>query len=201
MLRMIYESLAESFDNRTSDVGFNEFLESLSEIAISETISCTYSSDFLDVSELASNFANVTLSQVLAGESLRQIRIILGEILCAESMEKRSLTGVDCPSRGDCICPPDGLSASIMCTCEIFACLDVEDHLGPIFGFSNVVQEPCIAFVVDTTGSMAEEIAAIRTAIVNFLTSEGAVNELRCYILVPFNDRGSVDNSKYYTQS
>ena len=197
VLRLFYESLAESFDNRTSVIGFSNFIEAINEIAIAEAIACS-SSDLPDIYQLASDFANFTLSQGLTDESLREICIILGEILCAESMEERSLAGMECPSRGDCTCPPDGISPSITCTCEFFACLDIEDHLGPIFGFSNPVRGPCIAFIVDTTGSMADEIAAIRTAIVDFVTNEEGVNELRCYILVPFNDRGgNVAISKY----
>ena len=197
VLRLFYESLAESFDNRTSAIGFSNFIEAINEIAIAEAIACS-SSDLLDISQLASDFANFTLSQGLTDESLREIQIILGEILCAESMEEHSLAGMECPSRGDCTCPPDGISPSITCTCEFFACLEIEDHLGPTFGFSNPVQGPCIAFIVDTTGSMADEIAAIRTAIVDFVMNEEAVNELRCYILVPFNDGGgNVAISKY----
>lgn len=111
-------------------------------------------------------------------------------------MEQRSLSAMECPLRGDCTCPPDGISVDITCTCEFFACLDVEDHLGPIFGFSSLVQGPCLAFIVDTTGSMSAEITAIRRVIEEFLRSEEAVNELRCYILVPFNDLGSESNSK-----
>ena len=196
VLRSLYESLAEIFDNRTSATGFSNFIEAVNEIAIAEAIACS-SSELLDVSQLASDFANAT------DETLREIRIILGELLCAESMEQSSLFGMECPSRGDCTCPPDGISANITCTCEFFACLEIElDRLGPVLGFSNFsnpVQGPCIAFIVDTTGSKADEIAAIQTVIVDFLRSEEAINELRCYILVPFNDiGGNVAISKWH---
>ena len=191
VLRLFYESLGERFDNSISATGFSNFIEGITEIAIAEVIACS-SSEVLNVSQLASDFADAVSQTLMSDETLREVRIILGEILCAESMEQRSLTAMECPSRGDCTCPPDGINADIMCTCEFFACLDVEDHLGPIFGFSSLVQGPCLAFVVDTTGSMSAEIAAISRVIEEFLRSEEAVNELRCYILVPFNDRGGV---------
>ena len=200
MLRSLYESLAESFDNRTSATGFSNFMEAVNEIALAEAIACS-SSELLNVPELASDFAN-SLSQNITDESLRETRIILGEILCAESREQSSLSAMECPSRGNCICPPEGIGITISCTCQFFACLETElDRLGPIFGFSNfsspASQTPCIAFIVDTTGSKADEIAAVRTVIEDFLRSEEASNELRCYILVPFNDiGGNVDISK-----
>ena len=202
MLRSLYESLAESFDNLTSATGFSNFMEAVNEIALAEAIACS-SSELLNVPELASDFAN-SLSQNITDESLREARIILGEILCAESREQSSLSAMECPSRGNCICPPEGIGITISCTCQfrIFACLETElDRLGPVFGFSNfsspASQVPCIAFIVDTTGSKADEIAAVRTVIEDFLRSEEASNELRCYILVPFNDiGGNVDISK-----
>ena len=189
VLRSLYKSLAEIFNSSTSATGFSNFIEAVNEIAIAEAIACS-SSELLDVSELASDFA-FELSQTITDETLQEIRIILGEILCAESMEQDSLSGMECPSRGNCTCPPGGISASIVCTCEFFACLELElDRLGPAFGFSSPIQRPCIAFVVDTTGSKGSQIVAIRTAIEEFVRSEEAINELRCYILVPFNDVG-----------
>lgn len=146
---------------------------------------------------MAADFANA-FSLELTVENLRQIRMIFGEILCAESMEQdsdASPSATDCPLRGNCTCPPDGINSILTCSCEFFACLDPGDHLGPIFGISGQTQR-CLAFVVDTTGSKSEEIAVVREIILDFLRSEEDLNELRCYILVPFNDNGDVSNSK-----
>ena len=151
----------------------------------------------MNVTELAAEFANA-FSLELTDDNLREIRMIFGEILCAESMEQdsdASPSGTVCPSRGDCTCPPDGINSILTCSCEFFACLDPEDHLGPIFGISGQMQR-CLAFVVDTTGSKGAEIDVVREIILDFLRSEEDLNELRCYILVPFNDNGLVSNSK-----
>ena len=48
---------------------------------------------------------------------------------------------------------------------------------------------------------MREEISAARRIILDFVRSEEDLNEIRCYILVPFDDHGSVYNSKQKTQA
>lgn len=143
------------------------------------------------------DFANA-FSLELTDENLQEIRMIFGEILCAESMEQdsdASPSDMVCPSRGNCTCPPGGINSILTCSCEFFVCLDPGDHLGPIFGISGGMQR-CLAFIVDTTGSKGSEIDVVRTIILDFLRSEEDLNELRCYVLVPFNDNGAVSNSK-----
>ena len=41
---------------------------------------------------------------------------------------------------------------------------------------------------MDTTGSMRNDIAAARAVIQSFIRSEEELNEVGCYILMPFND-------------
>lgn len=193
-----YESLADDLGGSTSQSGLNEFIEALNEIAIAQAAACS-SSDILNVTELARDFANA-FSLELTDENLQEIRMIFGEILCAESMEQDSdpsPSGTVCPPRGNCTCPPDGINSILTCSCEFFACLDPGDHLGPIFGISGGMQR-CLAFIVDTTGSKGAEIDVVRTIILDFLRSEEDLNELRCYVLVPFNDNGLVSNSKQH---
>lgn len=202
VLEATYESLAESIGSPISDTGYSEFLEALNEIAVAEAAACS-STVMLNVTQLASEFSS-TISQELTGENLQEIRTIFGELLCAESMEQDSPTSstgtTRCPSREDCTCPPAGINSILTCACEFFACLDPGDHLGPIFGLSRQVHR-CLAFIVDTTGSMSAEISAVRTIILDFVRSEEDLNEVRCYILVPFNDYGSVSNSKQQNPS
>ena len=72
-------------------------------------------------------------------------------------------------------------------------CDDLEMLDGEIFTYAK----NCLAFVVDTTGSMSEEIAATRQVITSFIQSEENILTL-CYILVPFNDFGNmpIEDSK-----
>ena len=153
----------------------------------------------LNVTELASEFSKA-FSRELTDENLQEIRTIFGELLCAESMEQDLPTSSSimtrCPARRDCTCPVGGIRSVLTCASEFFACLDPGDHIGPIFGFSRQTHR-CLAFIVDTTGSMGDEISAARRIILDFVRSEEDLNEIRCYILVPFNDFGYESNSKY----
>lgn len=197
VIEATYESLADSLGISTSDTGYSEFVEALNEIAIAEAAACS-SSVMLNVTQLAAEFSRA-FSQELTNENLREIRTIFGELLCAESMEQDLPTSSSimrrCPARRDCICPMGGIHSVLTCTCEFFACLDPGDHIGPIFGFSRQTHR-CLAFIVDTTGSMSSEISAARRVILDFVRSEEDLNEIRCYVLVPFNDFGYEFNSK-----
>jgi hypothetical protein len=197
VIEATYESLAESLGSSTSDTGYSEFVEALNEIAIAEARACS-SSVMLNVTQLASEFTHA-FSQELTEENLREIRTLFGELLCAESMEQDMPTSPSgtrrCPLRSECTCPMGGIGSTLMCACQFFACLDQGDHIAPIFGFSQQTHR-CLAFIVDTTGSMSAEISAVRRIILDFVRSEEDLNEIRCYILVPFNDNGNVYNSK-----
>ncbi len=94
-----------------------------------------------------------------------------------------------CPPRSDCNCPPKGiLDDGILCTCQFFDCLDRGNVLSNvIFGLNN---DECIIFVIDTTGSMTNEINLAKHLILQFARVEEEIGEYGCYILVPFNDVG-----------
>ena len=93
-----------------------------------------------------------------------------------------------CPPRDRCTCPPGGITSDIFCTCEFFECLDPDDIFVSILGFDS--DEECLAFVIDTTGSMSGEIDAAKEITLNFLRSEEEIGDAGCYVLVPFNDIG-----------
>ena len=70
----------------------------------------------------------------------------------------------------------------------------------PILGFDNQIQ--CLAFVIDTTGSMSSEIADAQKILTDFIQAEENLNDVGCYLLMPFNDVGPdnahvPDASKY----
>ena len=91
----------------------------------------------------------------------------------------------------ECLDPKD-----LSCVFDI----DIEqdcDDLETLEGDVSKYAQNCLAFVVDTTGSMSNEIVATRQVITNFIQSEENTLTL-CYILVPFNDFGllPIENSK-----
>ena len=103
-----------------------------------------------------------------------------------------------CPPCDRCTCPPGGITGDIICTCEFFKCLDPGDAFKSILGFD--MDEECLAFVIDTTGSMSGEIDAAKEITLNFLRSEEEIGVLGCYVLVPFNDVGP-DNATVAKES
>lgn len=92
----------------------------------------------------------------------------------------------------DCTCPEGGINSNeLFCPCQFFDCLDKGRNLLPVFeGFERL---ECLAFVIDTTGSMKDEIDVTIQVIKDFIVS---AQELGCYILVPFNDDGHSKSSK-----
>lgn len=89
----------------------------------------------------------------------------------------------ECFNATECVCPENN---NITEPCHFFACLTVSETKF-ICGFGNdISEEPCIGFLVDTSGSMREEIAAARRVILQFMKSQA--NSSVCYLLVSFND-------------
>lgn len=157
-----------------------------------------------DIPRLASEYK--VLKQDF-GANVVQLRDIFGKMVCLSEKEheeqKRKRRDLDCPERKDCNC-----SKIPVCICEFFACLDPNDDIKPIMGISFIPDgglPPCLAFTVDTTGSMGTEIRTVKEVIHTLLSSEeGAYNEEGaygpgCYVLQPFNDY--YKNGKYDPKS
>ena len=209
-LTTVYNSLAEEFGVNTSDSGYSKFVEAMNGIIEAKQEAC--SGDVRpgvdDVPRLVQEFRaalNATKRDLL------KLRTILGKLLCIKDKVERLGLGkrkrrvalvspVPCEDRKpeECTCPPGGVYGDcIVCPCEFFRCLDPDDVLKPILGF---VEEEiqCLAFVVDNTGSMRNEIAAARAVIQSFIRSEEELNYVGCYILMPFNDvRGVLADSEF----
>ena len=130
-------------------------------------------------------------------QSSHPIRSTYGKLLClnstinsSESSRKRRDSDGD-----ECECPPDGLDSDFtFCDfCDFYACLtdDVIEEI--FFGSSFLVDYQCLAFVIDTTGSMSTEISIAKDVILNFVQSEQDIGLDGCYMLVEFNDVGPDD--------
>ena len=112
--------------------------------------------------------------------------LCLNDQLAVSEQQGRKRRQRHCPERENCVCPPSGITDAITCTCEFFECLDEGDRLKPMFlDFDSL---SCLAFVIDTTGSMKDEINLAIEVIKDFLGSEEGNG---CYLLVPFNDDGN----------
>ena len=186
-----YSHLAERFGEKSTRAGLTRFIEAVNAISIAQSEACSGSSriDSTKVTELIEDFMQAFSRRE---KDLDRVRSIFGKLLCIDSLSTttsthriRRQTGCAVP----CNCPPGGLS-DVVCTCQFFRCLDPDNHLKPIFGFSPTGLQ-CLAFVIDTTGSMGNEINTARQVILEFLKSEEQIGILGCYLLIPFNDNGS----------
>jgi hypothetical protein len=185
-LIIVFTALAEAFKVKTTDEGFNNFMEAITQITEAKEAACEgeHGVSEADIPSLGKEYRS--LWGDIQG-NIDRIRDIFGKMLCLSerSHEARRRKRQD-PL---CFCPDVG---DIISVCEFFACLPGDDIM-PIFGIENVLvlvgsvfKVPCLAFAVDTTGSMADEIEAAQEVILNFLRSEE--HGLGCYVLQPFND-------------
>lgn len=191
--------------NRTSSVsghGFSKFIEAVNEITAAYTESCLVSDSSRPHLE---NFTEMVQEFGKAYEQKKtvEIRSVYGKSIYLddqlrklEQSKKRKRSQNEISScdldRLACKCPPGGI-ANVFCPCEFFDCLDQNNQLEPIFiGFEKF---ECLTFVVDTTGSMKDEIDHTVQILKDFIGSE---EDLGCYMFVPFNDKDSdPDKSKW----
>ena len=214
-LTTVYNSLTEEFEIKKSESGYRRFVEAINEITEAKQEACSgdVKPGVDSVPRLVQEFrAALNGTQ----RDLLKLRTIFGRMLCIKDQIERlgsrkrkrrlaTVSPVRCRDRTpeECTCPPGGLNGScIVCPCEFFRCLDPEDDWRPILGFVANLYIQCLAFVVDTTGSMGDEIAAAQEIIHSFIRSEEELNETGCYILTPFNDvHDVIEDSELYIYS
>ena len=196
-LRTAYSTLVERYGRRETETGFRGFVSAIDEISIAQAQACSGPSP-LRVSDTAKLVREYNAASAAKNAPLQ--RSTIGKLLCVDSSVTTSPTPVpirgrrssmDCPLPGPCTCPPGGITGELFCPCQFFKCLDPGDVFEPILGFNTDLE--CLAFAVDTTGSMDEEIDAAREIVLNFLRSEEEIGDVGCYLLIPFNDVGPND--------
>ena len=187
----IYEALAEEFGERPSESGYSQFVEALTVITEAYTEACS-SADLQpeDIPGLVQQYValkNNGSTDLTIGE----LRKIFAKMLCSQEQEPETT----CTS---CGCPVGGLEGDIICACEFFRCLDPNDDLKPLFGFSSEAGQ-ALGLLVDTSGSMGGEIEAAKEVMTNLIAREEDVT-IRAYILTPFNDYGigSTNSKSHY---
>ena len=188
-MKIIYTALAEKFEIEATVEGYINFVEAVNQVTAAKKKACEGGSiNATDVPRLARE-NGILKDNVI--ENIVQLREVFGKMLCIKEKEshekKRRKRDSHCL---ECKCPKkDGavLWDEIVCMCEFFACMDPKQDLKPMLGMYDIKDQlPCLALVVDTTGSMWEEIEAAKEVIHNFLGSER--DEPGCYALLPFND-------------
>ena len=193
---LVYEELAHVFNRSASTEGHDKFVAAVDEIYTAYTTVCEGNTDVPGsetIAGLAASFDEVTQGlSTISTESLSQARSIYGELLCYQEKKRttrRKKRQDEVVSPSECACPEE-----LTEPCHFFACLSVS-VIQHIMGFGNsALDQPCIGFLVDTSGSMGAEIAAAKRVILQFIKSQA--DSTVCYLLVPFND---FDDSHYHS--
>ena len=187
----LYQLVAQSFNQTVSSTSRASFVNAIDNIQRSYS-ECTVSKEkpsSVMLSKLFEDFKRATLA---SRKNATNAQNIFGQFLCIRDDENTTNRRIKrqylYPST--CSCPE-----SVESACHFFACIDAKE-MEVLLGFGNAdSDEPCIAFVVDTTGSMGPEITATRNVILQFLKAQA--DSTLCYMLVPFNDYGVGATSKF----
>ena len=184
---MLYEVFSSVYQLNVTKTGLSKFTEAITEISSGYALACFSPLEVRptvdDIPRLMKEFA-----AAYDQENSLEVRHICGQMLCfhdrlsttEEHRERRNTRSKNCS------CPLGGISESIIRTCEFFDCLDEGDKLKPIFLNFNPLRS--LAFIIDTTGSMKDEINLATQVVKDFIGSQE--NNIS-YLLVPFNDNGS----------
>ena len=191
--QIAYESLAESFGVKPTPTGYTNFVEAVNEVSLAQAEACSNSS-FLPTPDLVSQLAEEFETKFVAeNQDLTEIRSVYGKLLClnsrSESLRKKRQAECECSLNVTI----DSLS-KVESICEFFQCLAKKfeiKNFAQIFGLevsgSSNEPIPCLAFALDYSGSMVEELDAAKQIIRGFLVNDAAVNVQLCYILVAFS--------------
>ena len=172
----LYQQIATGVGLSTTLSGFVQFREAISEVAVAkyhadlriERNTSVVTTEY--ISKLKENFMMST-----AVKNTGMAREVFGEMICIGGLS----SSADRKKR------QVGVSNEIN---EFFDSLNAT-HASTIFGFDPVEgTRPSLAFVVDNTGSMSNEINAVTQIVKDFLKTERA--DHRVYILTTFNDPG-----------
>ena len=196
--QVAYESLAESFGVKPTPTGYTNFIEAVNEVSLAQAEACSNSS-FLPTPDLVSQLAEDFETMFTADDQdLTELRSVYGKLLClnsrSESSRKKRQANCECKINVTI----DRLSKA-KTICELFKCLtekfEIQQFAQLIFGLevsgSSENEDndhiPCLAFALDYSGSMIEELDAAKQIIRGFLVNDAAFNQRLCYILVIFS--------------
>jgi len=158
----------------TSD-GFDHFQETIGKVIVAKFATCSGSKkEKFGVDDISNLIINLTT--FIDDKNMSQVYSIYGKLLCLQEL----LSGEDtAKSKRQVLKDPlesfyDSLNGIRLAT--IFGITDV----------TNLDLKPTLAFAVDDTGSMKEEITSVQKLIHSFIQTERS--EPHAYILTTFND-------------
>ena len=194
-LREIYTNLANHYDRSVNEGGYRKFLEAVNEISVAKEEACRNASGIISM-PLQLLIQEFVTSYKMKDESAHSIRSIYGKLLCLNNTIDSDSSNSSRRRRDSdsdiCECPPDGFDSDFtFCDfCDFYACFTDDVIEDIFFGPQYLIDFQCLAFVIDTTGSMSTEINTAKDIILNFVQSEQDIGRDGCYLMVEFNDVG-----------
>ena len=190
----LYSAIVSAYNKTESEEGLKGFKSAIDVISESYLVFCygqkkdQYSKE--DRTTAVKTFVERIADPVTDATTIQED---YGKVLCLQNLksiqgnsdkQKRSSHILDCVSAStilalyDCLDPHD-----------VWPCIFNIDPSSGDCPYNTQQSQPynCLAFVVDTTGSMSQEIAAARNIINQFIQSEKNILTY-CYVLVGFND-------------
>lgn len=182
----LYLAITAAHNVTTSEQGFTNFVEAMDTITDAYLTACYGLETDKPSLEDAPDLLNTFLTLLTNHSNITMMRQLYGKLLCLNDF-----TNSDRRKRNAaCANVPDVKS--------LYDCLDPEE-IGCIFYLKSYCNNAdpsdlkeainCIGFIVDTSGSMGEEIAAVRD-IVYYLIAAHENRLTLCYILVTFSNYG-----------
>ena len=186
----IYSALVAAYGETETDDGLVWFIKAQMEITEQYFKACFgLEAQRPSVADIGSHIQQFVAILGTSPLDLSALRKQFGILICLHqqvAVPDHNCAEVDC----------SGGLGNATTTGEFFCCLqssDVRDLFGIKSAAMTVDTVPCLAFVVDTTESMSDEIAAVRDLVNDFMDPADSV----CYILVDYNDNGMADNSEF----
>ena len=191
--RGLYDSVTETYNLEQSNDSFASFSNALNQISEAHFQACYGPEETRptldDVSTLVDQLLQ-ELSMTNGGQFhqtlLDAIRSTFGKLTCLQEMAPDQPTSSSNQTAG---CDKT-LSSYRNCLsdnqfeCLLGVCPEVVNNPS-----QNNRWHRCVGFVVDDTGSMSEEIVAVRQNIIQFINEQQNSNLLPdCYVLISFND-------------
>ena len=205
-LRGLYSTMVHSFNLTGTSDGFDNFSMALDTILESYFKACYGPEDERPTKADAPRLLSQFLFLLENHTNITTIRKLYGQLSCLKDFSNnRELAKRQTGNRlSECASKPT--------IRELYDCLEPVDlscifHLEADCAYARNQfirlsrSSDCVGFVVDTTGSMREEIESVKEVIQTFTASEQNTLTL-CYTLVPFNDFGDysapLEDSKIY---
>ena len=195
---VLYDSLTDSFGLEKSNNSFSSFSTALTTITDAYFQSCFGPEASRPTLSDASSLIHALLSELLVFTGaknqslLTTIRNTFGRLTCLINRYPDQTIAPTSASPTQ----PNCSNSNTLTLLNFRQCIN-STQIQPIFGLGPLVvveqmvvqSRRCVGFVVDDTGSMGEEIGAVRMLILNFIATEQDLPA--CYVLVTFNDYGA----------